>query len=127
MILPVNPDHSLSGTCSGRAHSNPLSKESTSPVTPDDGAAQPLADMFVLPTPLEFQSSSFQPQGDHSAVMYDGDGVFQDQGGNMAYLDTVYGCKDQEITSNGEEKQRIMVTTKTPGKLLVIHFVQIVV
>ena len=127
VILPVNLDHSLSGTCSGRAHSNPLSKEPTSPVTPDDGAAQPLADMFVLPTPLEFQSSSFQPQGDHSAVMYDGDGVFQDQGGNMAYLDTVYGCKDQEITSNGEEKQRIMVTTKTPGKLLLIHFVQIVV
>ncbi|XP_059917149.1 A-kinase anchor protein 13 isoform X1 [Gadus macrocephalus] len=124
VILPVNPDHSLSGTGSGTAHSSPLSKESTSPVTPDDGTTQPLADMFVLATPMEFQSSSLQHQGVHSAVMYDGDGMFQDQGGHVGYLDTVDGCKDQERTSDGEETQRIMVTTPDASRTQVREALQ---
>ena len=104
------------GTCIGTAHSNSLPKESTNPVTPGDGMAQLSAGMLVLATPMEFQSSSFQHKEDHNAVMYDGDGMFQDQGGNVGSLDTVDGCKDPERTSEGEETQRIMVTAQEGSK-----------
>jgi len=110
--LPVIPGHSVPG--------NSPPDESTGPVTLGNGTARPSVDMFVLATPMEFQSSGFQQlEGDHGAVLCDGDGVFQDQGGNVGSVDTVDGWKDPERASDEGETRRITATAQecsTTGK-----------